>query len=336
MTFTSKPEAVSWPKRIICLTAETTEMAFALGAGERIVGVSGYSVRPAEARQKEKVAAFTSVRMDKIRALKPDLILGFSDLQKDILRDLVGEGYNVFVTNQRTLPEIGEALIAIGRLLGAQEKAKKICREFYAQIDRLAVSFPHASAKQPPAKKKCQMSRLDPNILDPNILSASTNPRHPQNFQAGVTRRPRVYFEEWDDPMISGISWVSELIEKLGGEDVFKEKSSGKAARERTVSSEDVIRANPDIIIASWCGKKVQFEKIKSRPGWDQINAVRNNRLYEIKSTDILQPGLSLICGARQMAEIFRNEAKSLPPKSKKGRAPFVAPKTIDGFLQSS
>ena len=253
----------NWPKRIICLTAETTEMAFALGAGERIVGVSGYSVRPPEARQKEKVAAFTSVRMEKIRELKPDLILGFSDLQKDILRDLVGEGFNVFVTNQRSLAEIGEALIAIGRLIGEASKAEEICKKFYSELEELA-----SSARS-------------------------------------TARRPRVYFEEWDDPLISGISWVSELIEKFGGEDIFKEKSKGKVARERTVASEDVIRANPEVIIASWCGKKVQAEKIRNRPGWEKIEAVRTNQIYEIKSPDILAPGLSLLHGARKLAGIL-------------------------------
>ncbi|MBI3307043.1 MAG: cobalamin-binding protein [Candidatus Omnitrophica bacterium] len=305
MIFTLKPDVLGWPRRIICLTAETTEIAFALGAGDRIVGVSGYSVRPPEARQKEKVAAFTSVRMDKIRALQPDLILGFSDLQKDILRDLVGEGFNVFVTNQRTLSEVGEAMLAIGRLLGAADKAEQICREFFAELDQLAQSC-HCEPE----------GRSNPAFEKQDRVVGRRPPRDDGH------KKPRVYFEEWDDPLISGISWVSELIEKLGGEDVFKEKASGKVARQRTVSPEDVIRANPDIMIASWCGKKVQFEKIKSRPGWEKISAVRNNRLYEIKSTDILQPGLSLMHGARQMAAIFRGEAESL--------------KTVDGICQSS
>ena len=271
--FTSKLEPAFWtetgiwPRRIICLTSETTEIAFALGAGERVVGVSGYSVRPAEARQKEKVGAFTSVRMEKIRDLQPDLILGFSDLQKDILRDLVGEGFNVFVTNQRSLSEIGDAILAIGRLLGAEAKAETLRNEFFSTLEMLAGSTPPGPDK------------------------------------------PRVYFEEWDDPMISGISWVSELIELLGGEDVFKEKSSGKTAKERIVSSEEVIRANPDIIVASWCGKKVQKEKISSRPGWDSLEAVRKNHIHEIKSPDILAPGLSLLEGARQMAAILKIDA---------------------------
>ena len=242
-------------------------MAFALGAGDRIVGVSGYSVRPAEARLKEKVAAFTSIRMDKIRELKPDLILGFSDLQKDILRDLAGEGFNVLVTNQRSLEEVGNAILATGRILGLEERALKIRGEFFSELDRLA-------------------------------QTAFT----PQGCK---TVRPRVYFEEWDDPMISGIRWVSELIARLGGEDVFKDKSAGTVARQRTVTSEEVIGTNPDVIIASWCGKKVQFEKIRSRPGWDAITAVQKNQIYEIKSPDILAPGLSLLHGARQLASIL-------------------------------
>jgi iron complex transport system substrate-binding protein len=253
-----------WPKRIICLTAETTEIAFALGVGERIVGVSGYSVRPAEARKKEKVAAFTSARFDKIRELKPDLILGFSDLQKDIVRELVGEGYNVFVTNQRSLEEVGEAIVSTGRLLGLEKKAFQVRDEFFSEIDRLAKEAP-------------------------------------RDFS------PRVYFEEWDDPMITGIRWVSELISRLGGQDIFRQKSGGKVASERTVQPEEVIRANPEIIIASWCGKKVQVEKIRNRPGWEKIEAVKRNQIYEIKSPDILAPGLSLIHGARRMAEIFKS-----------------------------
>ena len=252
-----------WPSKIITLTAETTELVFALGAGDRLVGVSGYSVRPPEAREKEKVAAFTSIKMDKIRALKPDLILGFSDLQKDIARDLIAEGFNVFISNQRTLEEIGNTILAIGRFIGCEEKAKELAQNFFDELNQLG--------------------------------------------KERDGQRPRVYFEEWDEPMISGISWVSELIERLGGSDVFREKSAGKVARERYVTSEEVIRANPDIILASWCGKKVQPEKIRTRAGWDEITAVRENRIYEIKSTDILAPGLSILHGARQIATILGN-----------------------------
>lgn len=259
-----------WPRRIACITSETTEMVFALGAGERIVGVSGFSVRPPEARQKEKVAAFTSIRMDKIRELKPDLILGFSDLQKDIAKELIENGYTVLITNQRSLEEIGDAILATGRIIGEEQKGIQLRDDFFRKIEALA--------------------RGSKEHLRAN----------------GV--RPRVYFEEWDGPLITGISWVSELIEKLGGEDVFKTKSSGTVAKQRTVTPEEVIAADPDMIIASWCGKKAQLDKIRERAGWDQIRAVKNNRLYEIKSADILAPGLSLLHGARQMAEIFNTE----------------------------
>lgn len=263
----SKLETALWPERIICLTAETTEIVFALGAQDRLVGVSGYSVRPPEARHKEKVAAFTSVRRDKIRELQPDLILGFSDLQKDILRDLVGEGFNVFVTNQRSLAEIGEVILAIGRLLGLEQKALEIRARFFAELDELAA----------------------------------------QNRRFRF--RPRVYFEEWDDPLIAGIRWVSELIEKLGGEDVFKEKSLGLTASQRTLDPQEVINKDPDLVIASWCGKKVQKEKILSRPGWSGMKMIKENQIYEIKSADILAPGLSLLHGARQMADILKQAA---------------------------
>lgn len=252
-----------WPRRIICLTAESTEIIFALGAGDRIVGVSGYTVRPPEARLKEKVAAFTTARMEKIRALKPDLIFAFSDLQKDIVRDLTEEGFNVFVTNQRSLKEVNEAILATGRLLGLEEKALVLVDEFNRELDQLqewASKFPH---------------------------------------------RLRVYFEEWDDPLISGIKWVGELIRKLGGEDIFEELGQGKVARQRRVEPEEVIRRNPEVILASWCGKKVQVEKIRNRRNWNQIEAVQKNQIYEIKSPDILQPGLSLLHGARQIYEIF-------------------------------
>lgn len=252
-----------WPRRIICLTAETTEILFALGAGDRIVGVSGYTVRPPEARQKEKVAAFTSVRMEKIRSLAPDLIFAFSDLQKDIVRELTEAGYTVFVSNQRSLKEVGSTILAVGRLLGLEEKAKNLCQEFFSELETLA-----------------QRARLFP-------------------------RRLRVYFEEWDDPLISGIRWAGELIRLLGGEDIFEELEAGTVARQRRVEPEEVIRRNPEVILASWCGKKVQIGKIRGRPGWDEIEAVRKNQIYEIKSADILQPGLSLLHGARQIFEIF-------------------------------
>ena len=253
----------SWPRRIVCLTAETTEIAFALGAGDRVVGVSGYAVRPPEARLKEKVSAFTTARMEKIRTLQPDLVLAFSDLQKDIVRDLTEEGFNVFVTNQRSLGEVGEAILATGRLLGLEKEGERLRDQFLGELDQL--------------EKKASL----------------------------FPRRLSVYFEEWDDPLISGIRWVGELVRKLGGEDVFEELEKGTVARDRCVKPDEVIQRNPEVILASWCGKKVQIEKIRSRKGWDRITAVQKNQIYEIKSTDILQPGLSLLHGARQILEIF-------------------------------
>lgn len=267
----SRFRSKDWPRRIICLTAETTEILFALGAGERVVGVSGYTTRPPEARLKEKVSAFTSARMEKIRALKPDLIFAFSDLQKDIVRDLTEEGYNVFVTNQRSLEEVGDVIIATGRLLGLEEKAGRLCDQFFGELaglEKKAAEFP---------------------------------------------RRLRVYFEEWDDPLISGIRWAGEIIRKVGGEDIFEELEEGKVAKQRRVEPDEVIRRNPEVMLASWCGKKVQIEKIRSRPGWDKIEAVQKNQIYEIKSLDILQPGLSLLHGARQIFDIFEKIHTKFP-----------------------
>lgn len=223
------------------------------------------------------MAAFTSVRMDKIRELQPDLLIGFSDLQKDIARDLIAEGFTVFISNQRSLKEISDTVIAIGRLIGCEEKAVRLARDFETEINRLA-----------------------------------------SRKSSGV--RPRIYFEEWDNPLISGIRWVSELIERLGGEDIFGEKSKGMTAKDRTVRPEDVLEADPDVIVASWCGKKVQKDKIRNRPGWERMKAVQTDAIYEIKSSDILQPGLSLLDGARQMAVIIEKSrhasAKKIPVKT--------------------
>jgi len=253
-----------WPNRIICLTGETVEILYALGAGDRIVGVSGYTVRPPEARLKEKVAAFTSVRMDKIRALKPDLIFAFSDLQKDIARDLTQAGYTVFVSNQRSLEDIGHLILACGRLLGLGPEAEKLRENFLGELK----TFEERASKFP--------------------------------------RKLRVYFEEWDEPMISGIQWVGEILHLLGGEDIFPELGRGVTAKDRQVDAAKVIRRDPEVILASWCGKKVRPEKIVSRPGWGAIEAVRENRIYEIKSADILQPGLSLLYGAKRIFDLFQ------------------------------
>ncbi len=261
-----KPE---WPRRVACLTAETTELAYYLINPDRIVGVSGFASRPPEAREKNKVSTFTTLRLENLRAANPDLILGFSDLQKDMARELVGEGYNVFISNQRSLKEIEEFFYAAGRLLGAEKKAAEIAGAFF---EELAI------------RERETRAALD-------------------------GWEPKVYFEEWDEPLITGISWVSELISKMGGRDIFAGKSAGRLARDRYVSAEEIIEKDPDIIIASWCGKKVHFDKMLVRPGWEKISAVKNGRMFEIKSADILAPGPSLIRGARRISEIFMSAA---------------------------
>lgn len=249
------------PQRIVCLTAETTEIAFAVGAGERVVGVSGYAVRPPEARKRPKVAAFQTAHVPRILALEPELVLGFSDLQADIAAHLIRAGINVLVTNQCTLAETRDAIELIGAAVGEPERGQLLAGAFWEELRTLRASQEEGE-------------------------------------------RPRIYFEEWDDPLISGIAWVSELIDAAGGEDIFPELRECKAAPERVVSAQQVIDRRPAIIIASWCGKKARLEKIAARPGWDGVPAVQSGEIHEIKAPDILQPGPSLLRGARQMAEL--------------------------------
>ena len=238
------------PERIVCLTEETVETLYLLGEERRIVGISGYVVRPPRARrEKPRVSAFTSADLPKILALEPDLVLAFSDLQADIVATLIREGVDVHAFNQRTVAQILDMIRTLGALVGAADRA-----------DRLAGRFERA------------------------IVEA-------RQSAAQLPRRPRVYFEEWDDPMISGIGWVSELVEAAGGIDVFADRRTGKSAKERFVTAEEVIRQAPDIIIGSWCGMKFSPEKLASRPGFDGIPAVQRGALHEIKSPLILQPG---------------------------------------------
>jgi iron complex transport system substrate-binding protein len=237
------------PRRIVCLTEETVETLYLLGEQDRIVGVSGYAVRPPQVRRdKPRVSAFISADIPKILALEPDLVLTFSDLQADIVAGLIKAGIAVHAFNQRDIAGILAMIRTVGALVGMPDKADALARSYE---DRLAQ------------------------------IAASTN----------GPARPKVYFEEWDDPLISGIGWVSELIRIAGGDDVFPELSANKSATERIVTSEQVIAAAPDIVLASWCGKKVVPDKVRKRAGWDAIPAVRNDRIVEIKSTIILQPG---------------------------------------------
>lgn len=253
-----------FPERIVCLTEETTETLYLLGAGDRIVGVSGYTARPPEARSKPRVSAFINARFDKIDALRPDLILAFSDLQADITAELIRRGHNVVTFNQRSVEEILRMIRMLGGLVGLADEAAALADRFETELATI-----RAAASRFP-------------------------------------RRPRVYFEEWDDPLISGIQWVEELIEIAGGDPVFPELRHAKLAKDRIVSAERVIAARPDVIVASWCGKKVQPARIAARPGWDAIPAVRDGQIHEIKSTYILQPGpASLTDGVAQLRQII-------------------------------
>jgi len=237
------------PHRIVCLTEETVETLYLLGEEDRIVGVSGYAVRPPRVRrEKPRVSAFMSADIPKILALEPDLVLAFSDLQADIVADLVRAGVAVHVFNQRDIGGILAMIRTLGAIVGAAERADQLAKRFEKRLADIAT-------------------------------------------QARPVPRPRVYFEEWDDPLISGIGWVSELIEIAGGEDILPELRSKKAAKDRIVAADVVRDLAPDVILASWCGKKVVVDKIRQRPGWSAVPAVRNNRIVEIKSPLILQPG---------------------------------------------
>jgi iron complex transport system substrate-binding protein len=253
---------VTYPHRIVCLTEETTETLYLLGEGDRVVGVSGYTVRPPEARQKPKVSSFLHARFEKIAALEPDLVLAFSDLQADITTELVKRGYTVFTFNQRSVAEILQMIRVLAGIVGVAARGEALAKRLEAELEAIR-----------------SVSRAWPT-------------------------RPRVYFEEWDDPLISGIRWVEELVEIAGGEPVFPDRRLGRLAKDRIVTSDEVIAAAPDVIIGSWCGKPVRKERIAGRPGWADIPAVRHGRIYEVKSAFILQPGpAALTDGVRQIHE---------------------------------
>lgn len=254
------------PERIVCLTEETTETLYLLGEEHRIVGISGYTVRPPRARrEKPRVSAFLSAKNDRILALRPDLVIGFSDLQADIARDLAKAGLNVLLFNQRSVDEILSMILALASLVGADARGERLVAELEAGLEA--------------------------------IRSAA----------AAFPRRPRVYFEEWDEPMISGIGWVSELVGIAGGEDVFPELARSRAATGRMIHDpQEVVRRAPEVILGSWCGKKFRAEHVAARPGWSAVPAVRDGELHEIKSAEILQPGpAALTDGVRRMHAIF-------------------------------
>jgi len=258
------------PQRIVCLTTETVEVLYAIGEQDRIAGITGYTVRPPEARkEKPKVYAFTSGDIDKILSVQPDLVLTFSDLQADIARDLIKAGVPVYAFNQRSIDDTLGMVETIGRLVGAEEKALRMVGELEAQIDKA------------------------------RAIAADRIARN--------GRRPRVYFEEWDEPNITAVRWVSELIEIAGGENIFAERAASPLARDRILADPlEVVERAPDIIIGSWCGKHFRPERVSSRPGWATVPAVVNGRLHEIKSAIILTPGpVAISEGLPLLLDIF-------------------------------
>jgi iron complex transport system substrate-binding protein len=255
------------PQRIVCLTEEPTEVLYALGEQDRIVGISGFTVRPPQARKdKPKVSAFTSAKIDEILRLQPDFVVGFSDIQADIAAELVRRGVEVWISNHRSVEGILDYVRRLGALVGVADAANAYADDLRRGLDDIE-------------------------------RAASTLPR-----------RPKVYFEEWDEPLITGIRWVAELVRIAGGDDVFPELASEPLAKARILANGDpVIERAPDIILGSWCGKKFRPDKVAARPGWDAIPAVRDGELHEIKSPLILQPGpAALTDGVRQMAAIIQ------------------------------
>jgi iron complex transport system substrate-binding protein len=260
------PPVDFFPKRIVCLTEEPTETLYLLGEEHRIVGISGFTVRPARARkEKPKVSAFTTADIPKILALQPDLVIGFSDIQADIARELIAKGITVWINNHRSVDEIFNMMVQLGSMVGKSDAAVAVVNQIRSDMDKI--------------------------YEDSQVIPT----------------KPNVYFEEWYDPLISGSIWVSELIEFAGGSDVFKESHVSSLAKDRIIADhQEVVIRNPDIIIASWCGKKFKKEELESRKNWNQINAVKNDFVFDLKSEIILQPGPAAVTeGIAQIAGII-------------------------------
>lgn len=256
------------PQRIVCLTEETTEWLYLLGEERRIVGISGYTVRPRRAREeKPKVSAFLSAKIEPIVALQPDCVFGFSDLQADIAAELIRRGIPVTVFNQRSVAEIFSMMFQVAAMVGAVDRGLQLIEQMQARLQAI-----RTAASQLP-------------------------------------RRPRIYFEEWDEPPISAIRWVSELMGIAGGDDIFPELAQQAMGKQRIIADpQEIVRRNPDIVIGSWCGKKFRAEKVAARPGLQDVSAVKHGQLFEIKSADILQPGpAALTDGVEQLHRLVMN-----------------------------
>lgn len=255
------------PERIVCLSAESADWFWRIGAWQQVIGVTTFFTQPADVPVKPRVSGFSTARVNEITQLNPDLVITFSDVQAQLAAELIKRGLPVLSTNQRTLEEIEITLAMLARVVDREAEAEHLLTEFR---ERLA-TVKHSDA------------------------------------------RPRVYFEEWNDPLITGIGWVSELIERAGGNDIFAALRTKRAAAERVVSSEQICRADPEIIFASWCGKPVQSTAISSRPGWAELIAVRAGRIYEIPGEDILQPGFRLVDGYERLKEIICRGSSDAP-----------------------
>lgn len=256
-------QAPPYPKRVVCLTEESVETLYRIGAGELVVGVSGFAVRPKEVRKKPRVSSFLAADYEQVVALKPDVVIGFSDLQADLGAELVRRGVPVVIFNQRSVGEILQTVRATAALVGRQEAGERLAGELVQSLERVGEAASH------------------------------------------LPERPRAFFEEWHEPLISGIRWCSELLELAGADDVCAETRASHGANGRIVSPESVAEKDPELVVASWCGRKAKREKIVSRPGWSKVSAVTADQLYEVRSPFILQPGpAALLEGARQLQEI--------------------------------
>lgn len=258
------------PRRIVCLTEEPTEVLYALGEADRIVGISGFTVRPTRARkEKPKVSAFLSARIERILDLKPDLAIGFSDIQADIAQALIKAGVEVWISNHRSIEGIRGYILRLGAMVGALPAAERYLGELDRRMDRV-----RAEAERLPF-------------------------------------RPRVYFEEWDEPRISAIQWVSELVGVAGGDDIFPERAVMPLGKDRILADDsETIRRDPQLILGSWCGKRFRPDQVAARPGWSAVSAVRTGHIAEIKSPIILQPGpAALGDGLEALAAAIRGVA---------------------------
>ena len=253
-----------FPERVVCLSGESADICDRLGAGDRVVAVSAFAPKSMRAGR-AVIGGFSTLKMDELLSIEPDLVITFSDVQAQMAANLIRNHCTVLATNQRSLTGIVEAILLIGRVIGCSVEANKLASDF-----------------------ECQL----------------------QSFRRDERPRPRVYFEEWDEPLISGIGWVSEAIDLVGGEDIFA-RPDAKASRDRAVEATAVCRADPQIIFISWCGKPADLRKIARRPGWPAISAVRNQDVYSIESADILQPGPGILPGVQQMAAIIQRWRRS-------------------------